>query len=161
MNYFELFEIPVTILVDKKLIGKKYFALQKKYHPDYFGAGTQQEKEEALETSSHINKAYKTFQSTEATIKYVLQQKGLLEEEEKFTLPPDFLAEVLELNEMKMDDASPAEIDQRAQQLQREIYAEVADLIEDYSDASITNDELLRLKTYYYKKKYIDRLLAE
>ncbi len=35
MNYFELFEIPVSFQVDKASLSKKYFELQKKYHPDF------------------------------------------------------------------------------------------------------------------------------
>jgi molecular chaperone HscB len=56
-----------------------------------------------LEITANLNKAFKTFQNSDDTIKYVLQLKGLLEEEEKYQLPPDFLMEVLEINEKLMD----------------------------------------------------------
>ena len=40
MNYFELFEIPVSLIVDQNKLSSQYLALQKKYHPDFFaGAG--------------------------------------------------------------------------------------------------------------------------
>jgi molecular chaperone HscB len=99
MTYFELFELPVRLKVDKAALTKKYFELQKKYHPDFFSNASEEEQAEVLEKSSLVNKAYKTFQNADETIKYVLMQKGLLEEEEKYQLPPDFLMEMLELNE--------------------------------------------------------------
>src|SRR6187401_1710229 len=96
MTYFELFELPVRLKVDKAALTKKYFELQKKYHPDFFSNASEEEQAEVLEKSSLVNKAYKTFQNADETIKYVLMQKGLLEEEEKYQLPPDFLMEMLE-----------------------------------------------------------------
>lgn len=159
MNYFELFEIPVSLKVNKKGLPARYFALQKKYHPDYFGNASDSEKDAALDISSQVNKAFKTFQSPDETIKYVLQLKGLLEEEEKYNLPPSFLMEVMELNEMKMDGASQEEIAAKTQALQDEIYSDVAPVIDNYNDASTTIADLQSVKEYYYKKKYLDRLL--
>ena len=159
MNYFELFDLPIALKVDNQGLSKKYFELQKKFHPDYYGNESDAEKDAALEMSSQINKAFKTFQSPDETIKYVLQLKGLLEEEEKYVLPPGFLMEVLELNEMKMDGATPEEINTRANALQEEIYAEAASIINNYREGITTNDELQSVKEYYYKKKYLDRLL--
>ena len=159
MNYFELFDIPESFKVDKRGLTKKYFELQKKFHPDYFGTASNDEQDVALDTSSEINKAYKTFQSPDETIRYVLQLKGLIEEEEKYTLPPSFLMEVLELNEMKMDGATQEKINTSANLLQNEIYNDVASIIDNYKDENTSNEELLQVKAYYYKKKYIDRLL--
>ena len=161
MNYFELFEIPVSLAVDTKALSKRFFELQKKYHPDFFGQASDAEKEEALELSSMVNKAWKTFQSQDETVKYVLTEKGLLEEEEKFQLPPDFLMEVMELNELKLDGVDDATLDARVKGLQNEITEEVADIFSHYSETSHGQAELLKVKEWYYKKKYLDRLLAD
>ena len=61
MNYFEMFEIPVSLIIDKAAITKKYVELQKKYHPDFFTQENEAAQEDALETSSAINKAMKVF----------------------------------------------------------------------------------------------------
>ena len=154
MNYFELFDIPISIKIDKTTLAKKYFELQKKYHPDFFAQGNEAEQADALEQSSAANKALKIFKNEDETIKYVLQLKGLLEEEEKYQLPPEFLMEMMELNE-ELSENSP----QQVAALETQLYGEVAPLIENYNDASITNAELLQLKEYYYKKKYLHRIL--
>jgi molecular chaperone HscB len=134
MNYFELFELPVAFKIDKSKLAQKYFELQKKYHPDFFTQGTEHEQEQALEISSQLNKALKIFKDEDQTIKYVLQLKELLEEEEKYQLPPAFLMEMMELSE-------------------------VQPIIENYNDATATTTDLLKLKEYYYKKKYLQRIL--
>jgi molecular chaperone HscB len=154
MNYFELFELPVTLQVDGSQLAKKYFELQKKYHPDYFTQSTDEEQDDALEKSSAVNKALKIFKDKDSTIKYVLQLKGLLEEEEKYQLPPDFLMEVMELNEELTNDSAAAVHD-----FEKEIYAGVQSIIEAYNDATVTTADLLKVKEYYFKKKYLQRIL--
>ena len=161
MNYFELFEIPVSLQVDKNFLKDKYFALQKKYHPDFFSNESEEEQADVLERSSMINKAYKAFQNSDETIRYVLQLKGLLEEEEKYQLPPDFLMQMMELNEMLMDvdDSSVEETETKISQLQKYLYDKVQNIIEYYNEERTTNEQLLQVKDYYYKKKYLRRIL--
>ena len=154
MNYFELFEIPVSFNVDKTLLAKKYFELQKKYHPDFFSQGSEAEQEEALERSSQVNRALKIFKHPDETIKYLLQLKGLLEEEEKYQLPPAFLMDMMELNE-ELNDGSKDQINT----LEKELYTQVAPVIENYDDGDVSVTDLLKVKEYYYKKKYLQRIL--
>jgi len=154
MNYFELYGLPVSLKVNKQQLAQSYIELQKKHHPDFFSQETEYEQAEALELSSEVNKAYNTFKNEDATIKYVLQLKGLLQEEEKYQLPPDFLMEVMELNETLSEGTSP-QIDQ----FSKEIFDEVKDIIENYNDSSITTAALLKVKEYYFKKKYLQRIL--
>lgn len=154
MNYFELFQLPVSIVIDPNKLSARYFDLQKKYHPDFFTRGTEQEQEDALEISSLLNKALKVFKNREETIKYVLQLKGLLEEEEKYQLPPGFLMEMMELNEELTEDS----VSQIAA-IEQDIYKPVHAIIENYNDSTISEADLLKLKEYYYKKKYLLRIL--
>ena len=154
MNYFELFELPVSLQIDKTKLAQKYFELQKKYHPDFFANGTEHEQEEALEISSQLNKALKIFKNPNQTIKYLLQLKELLEEEEKYQLPATFLMEMMELNEELSEDSA-----QQIQQLETGLYSEVQPIIENYNDLTVTTADLLKLKEYYFKQKYLQRIL--
>ena len=154
MNYFELFELPVSIRLDRQLLLQKYFELQKKFHPDFFTKETEFEQAEALELSSQVNKAYKVFKNEDETIRYLLQLKGMLEDEEKYQLPPDFLMEVMELNENLSDDSAAT-----IGAFGNSVYNEVKDIIENYNDATVTREQLLQLKEYYFKKKYLQRIL--
>jgi molecular chaperone HscB len=161
MNYFEFFEIPVQLKVDPASLSAKFFALSRKYHPDYFANEKEDAQAEALENSALLNKAFKTFQNPDATIKYVLLEKGLLQEEEKYELPPGFLMEVLEINEqlMEMDETTDRnKLLSIISQLSADIYEPVKNIVEDYQEGITTEKELLQVKEYYYKKKYIDRI---
>jgi molecular chaperone HscB len=157
MNYFELFDMPVTPVVDKRDLSKKYFELQKKNHPDYYSQSTEEEKIEMQELSALINKAYKTFSNDQLTISYFLKLKGLLEEEEKYKLPDAFLMEMMdwneELMEMSRDDA-----ERRVGEYESRLFAEIKPLLDQYSD-NTSMDDLLKIKMYYYKKKYLQRIL--
>jgi molecular chaperone HscB len=154
MNYFDLFELPVSMQIDKSKLAQKYFELQKKYHPDFFANATEHEQAEALEISSQLNKALKVLKNQDQTIKYVLQLKKLLEEEEKYQLPPAFLMEMMELNEELSEDSA-----KQIEQLESQLYSQVQPIIENYNDATTTTPDLLKLKEYYYKKKYLQRIL--
>src|SRR5690349_11649357 len=135
MNYFELFEIPIQLKVEKGALQGKYFELRKRYHPDYHANHTPDAQAEALERSAQLNKAFKTFQNPDETIKYVLQLKGLLEEEEKYELPADFLMQVLEINEqvMEMEDATDkSQLSSIISQLSADIYDPVKEIVEHY-----------------------------
>jgi len=164
MNYFELFEIPVQLKVDKTALAGKFFELSRKYHPDYFINKNEDAQADALERSALLNKAYKTFQNPDETIKYTLQLKSLLEEEEKYELPPAFLMEVLEINEQLMDaedNAAIGNLQSTIDNLQSEIYEPVKEIVENYQDGITSEKELLQVKEYYYKKKYLDRIRRE
>ncbi len=154
MNYFELFELPVAIKVDVSKLAKKYFELQKKYHPDFFVQGTEYEQAEALDLSSQLNKALKVLKDEDQVIKYVLQLKGLLEEEEKYQLPPAFLMEMMDLNE-ELGDGSANEVNN----LQAGLRSQISSIIEEFDDNATPVSDLLKLKEYYYKKKYLQRIL--
>jgi molecular chaperone HscB len=162
MNYFELFEIPVSLHVDPSSIQKKFYELSRRYHPDYYAQSGEEEQSEALENSSMVNKAYKTFQNQDATLRYVLELHNLIEEEEKYKLDPEFLMEVMEINEELMDVDEMAGLlrtREKANQLLERIYEEIKPLIENYNDSKASHEDLLKVKDYYFRKKYIYRIL--
>ena len=164
MNYFELFEIPTSFQPDQGLVKKKFYQLSRQYHPDFYGNGTVEEKEQALVMSALVNKAYQTLQNRDLIIKYLLQDQGLLVEDEKYQLSPDFLMEVMDLNEQLMDADDPeakTAIRYAIDQLNTQIYEPVQAIMEDPQGHLLTQEKLLQVKEFYFRKKYLDRILAE
>ncbi len=162
MNYFELFELPISLYVDPAGLQKKYYELSRKFHPDYHAQENESEQAAILENSSMVNKAYKIFLSPDETIRYVLLMKGLMEEEEKYQLDPAFLMEVMEINEELMEADEEAGLQKtrsKANELMQRITKEIEPLIHNYKEGKTSEAELLRVKDYYYKKKYIHRIL--
>jgi molecular chaperone HscB len=163
MNYFELYSLPISLTPDPSVVKEKFYELSRKYHPDFYSHASEEEQAEMLEKSSLVNMAYKVFQNPDETIKYVLMSKGLLEEEEKYKLSPDFLMEVLELNEQALDVSEQADADRLTSTIanfQKQIYVPVEAVIMGYKEGTTTEKELLQVKEYYYRKKYLDRILA-
>ncbi|GAA4328670.1 iron-sulfur cluster co-chaperone HscB C-terminal domain-containing protein [Flaviaesturariibacter amylovorans] len=165
MNYFELFGLPVQLRTDKVALRKRFFELSRAAHPDYFAQADAATQADALDRSAQLNKAYKTLGDDDALLGYVLQEKGLLTPDEKYALPPDFLMEMMELNESvpetQADDAARARLAEQLNQWQNEIYAPVANIVEGYQEGVTSEEELLQVKAYYYKKKYLQRLAAQ
>ncbi|MCU0323418.1 MAG: Fe-S protein assembly co-chaperone HscB [Chitinophagaceae bacterium] len=166
MTHFELYDLPVSLKIDATQLKQKFYALSRKYHPDFFTASSEAEQAEALQLSAQVNKAFKILSDADETIKYVLQLKNLLDEEEKYALAPDFLMEMMELSEQameaKMDDDTTtiSNIKLQISNLQLTIYEPVKHIVETYQEGSTTEKELLQVKEYYYQKKYLNRILA-
>ena len=166
MNYFELYNLPVSLQPNQQLVKQQFYALTRQYHPDFFTQSGDAEQADVLDKSSQVNKAFNVLRNPDETIKYVLQLKGLLEEEEKYQLPPSFLMEMLELNEQLADarlenDTSAIEnIQLEINDIQQKLYEPVQAIVEYYQEGVTTEKELLQVKAYYYQKKYLNRILA-
>jgi molecular chaperone HscB len=153
MYYFSLLNLPIQWQPKTQILNANFLALQKKYHPDFFVQATDDEQLEALEKSSEINKAYATLSNPNKTLAYILQEQQVITPDEKFTLPPTFLMAVMELNEDFDTDNTTA-----IQQLENEIYSTVEPIFKK-EISHVTTAEWQQLKTYYYQKKYLQRIL--
>jgi molecular chaperone HscB len=164
MDYFELYGLPVSLKPDMAIVKQRFYELSRQYHPDFYAQAGNDEQEAALEKSSMVNKAFKTFSNADATLQYVLMQKGLLQEEEKYTLPPAFLMEMMDLNESLADakaegnKAQLAHLCTAIHEIIQTIYAPVQETIEHYQEGVTTQEALLQVKDYYFKKKYLTRM---
>ncbi len=61
MNYFELYEMPVSMRPDVQQVKQKFYELSRRYHPDFYTNASDQEQAEVLEKSSQVNKAFKSI----------------------------------------------------------------------------------------------------
>ena len=161
MEYFDLFGISPALQVDRAKLSRRFFELSRQYHPDYHIKATAAEQQEVLEKSALLNKAWKTFGDPDALIRYVLMEKGLLAEEEKYELAPAFLAEVMDINEALMDADDPAAVaalQEQIDELETKIYTPVKALVENYRENDTPAEALLQVKEWYFRKKYLSRI---
>ena len=157
MNYFELFSLPERPIIDRSVLSKKFFELQRKFHPDYHTDDTENEQLDILELSSAVNKAYAIFKDDQKTIAYYLQTKGFLEEEEKYNLPADFLMEMMEVNEL-LDDGEIAKVKALITDTEAQMDLKFHQIVANLS-GKIAQAEVLKIKDYYFRKKYLRRIL--
>lgn len=164
MNYFELFGLPIGFQVDTQKLRAAFMEIQKASHPDKFTQGTSEEQEAALEQSSLANKGFTLLNQKEQILPYVLEIVGIMTPDEKYALEPDFLMEMMDLNEAWMeaeDETSKQAIIQQVEQLKNEIYTPIQSFMEVDQIDSISQEAMLQIKSYYYKKKYLDRILED
>ena len=96
-NYFELFNLPEKFQIDLEMLQENYRAIQKEIHPDRFATSSENEKVQSMIKSTQINDAYQTLKSPIKRAKYIL---SLHKSVEKITLPPDFLMQQMEWEEL-------------------------------------------------------------
>lgn len=159
-NYFDLFELPIQLQVDLAAIRPRFFALSRQFHPDFFVNRPESEQQDALEKTAGLNKAWKTFQQPDELLRYVLEIQGAWTTGEKYELRPDFLMEVMEINEAMMDaaDGHTEDLQKQVAALQEQMYQPVAAYFAERPFIP-TPEKLAGLKEYYYRKKYLDRIV--
>lgn len=165
VNYFELYGIPQSFNPDPAVVKAKYYELSRQYHPDRFTMAGAAEQAEALQQSSANNQAWKTLNNPDATMAYLLKLEGMLEDEEKYSLPPAFLLEMMDLNELlseyEMEGDNPemlANADKMLQGLLLDWENETRPLTRKYDDGDHSRLLLGQIKEQYFRKKYLLRI---
>jgi molecular chaperone HscB len=164
MNYFELFGLPIGFQVDTNKLRAAFMEIQRASHPDKFAQRNSYEQEEALERSALANKGFSLLNNKDLIMPYVLELKGIIDADEKYALSPDFLMEMMELNEAWIeadDETAQQSILSQIKAIQDEILEPIKGYLEMDQIDSISQEAMLQIKEYYYKKKYLDRILAE
>jgi molecular chaperone HscB len=166
MNYFEWFSLPISFSPDQAVVKSKFYELSKKYHPDFYINQPLEKQEEILEQATFTNKAYQTLSKPELCLPYVLSLKGLLQDGEQVQLPPDFLLEMMEINEALMElefeadvhklTALEVEIGQREAALAKEFEQYAQDF--DIESGMHQVEALEKIKDAYFRQKYVLRI---
>lgn len=165
MNYFEFYDLPISFLLDENVLKKKFYANSKRYHPDFFTLESEERQNEILELSTRNTQAYKTLSDFDSRMKYILDLKGVLEEEGKNTLPQDFLMDMMDINEAIMelefdfDETTYQKATKDTQIIENQIFDEVKPVIETYQDGVTTASDLKKVKIFFLKKRYLLRIL--
>jgi molecular chaperone HscB len=167
LDYFDLYGLPESFLPDEQLIKKKYYSLSRAFHPDFHATASPERQQEVLELSTRNTNAYRTLSDFDRRMQYILQRHGLLEEgQNKNEIPPDFLMEMMEINEQIMElefDPDPAVVERLRRQSEALLAGldhEVRPHLARYPEAPPAEQEQIRqqAKGYYLKKKYLLRI---
>ncbi len=157
MKYFELFGLTPSYVIDPKSLKKKYYALSRDMHPDKYATAESEVIAQAEQDYSEINKAYEILSDDTKRLQYLMESSGLITEDSNYQLPQDFLIEMLELNELKIEDheAAASQIKELSQNLDEQLLA----LLQEVDFSSLTEPQTEQLLEIYYKLKYVQRLL--
>jgi molecular chaperone HscB len=97
-NYFELFSLPVTFIIDKASLKKRFYQMSREFHPDYHTLASEDQQTVVTEKYAMINKAFNVLSDDFSRRQYILETTGLLTGSDD-KLPPSFLMEMMDLNE--------------------------------------------------------------
>ncbi len=164
MNFFELYELPVSFMLEEAAVKRKFLALSKKFHPDFFVNESEAEQQEALAMSTIITRAYQVLSDFDRRMQYILELKQVISAGERYELSPAFLMEMMEINEALMELEHDKDAD-KAAALRKQVATLSASLDEEVRPALISYREdapdenvLKKIKDYYYRRRYLLRI---
>lgn len=81
VDYFALFDLQPTFVVDSQALAAKYRELAKEVHPDRFSSAPAAEQRLAVERAAQLNDAFQTLKSATLRALYLLRQHADLPDE--------------------------------------------------------------------------------
>ncbi len=164
MNFFDLFDLTISFDIDQDELTARYYHLSKKYHPDLYTLKSVEEQSEALQKSSDINKGYKILKDDMSRLRHILELRDVTFEEGKEMVSQDFLMEMMDFNEALMEYKFDPQENIRTRLLkdlhsiEKKLKLNISPIISNFSCDKLTPQNLLELKSYYLKSKYLRRI---
>jgi molecular chaperone HscB len=165
MNHFEFYGLPIRLAVDEAAVRRIYLLNSKKYHPDFHTLSEEKAQATMLELSTQNNEAFLTLSDLDKRIHYVLELKGLLGTgNENPSLPQDFLMEMMDINEALMELEFDFEAEryqntlQGVQNMEKELLEQVQPILNNWTEETGTEAELLAVRDFFFKKRYLLRI---
>lgn len=101
-DYFQLLGCEKAFDLNQDLLYENYIKLQRLFHPDKLVNKSNAEKIQAIEYTTHLNKAYEVLKDEKTRAMYLLSLQGIKvnqEADNTFNLDPETLEYILELTE--------------------------------------------------------------
>lgn len=155
VNYFEVMGINKSFTVDTKSLTKTFRKLQTEFHPDKFSISLEIEQQYAVDHSSEINKAYRCLLHPVERALYLLDLAGQPLHEGQLDMDPEFLMEIMEVNEEleeATDKEAVANIGQKNQKILDGLLQE-ADAAFSANNIESARDIVAKIK--YYNNIYL------
>ena len=164
IDYFAFYGLPPSFRPDEVALKRLYYAKSRETHPDFHATSSPENQAEMLRQATLNTDAYRTLIHPDQRMAYLLRQHGLLEEGKQEQLPPDFLMDVMDLNEELMElETDPAGIAKGAAKvtaLVDTLDAGIEPVLAGYEQlpADHRPAALQQIRTYYLKKRYLLRI---
>lgn len=173
-NYFDFFDLPRKLSVDRNNLQKRFYELSRQWHPDRFGRKSPEEQERALQATAVLNDGYRVLGHPVKRAEYLLAEEGFpIGEQRSKDVPPELLEEVFELNmtleEVRSGDESARPELQTAEEnfvsMRAAIDEELETLFVKY-DASDAESEtakqaLHEIRGVLNRRRYIENLIRD
>ena len=165
-NYFAFYDLPESFLPNEPELKRRYYAKSRETHPDFHATSAPEHQAAMLRQATFNTDAYRTLADPDQRMAYLLRRHGLLAEGKQEALPPDFLMDMLDLNEQLMDlstapDATAeARVTAEVAALANTLDADIQPVLAGYEGlpADHRPAALEQIRTYYLKKRYLLRI---
>ena len=163
-DYFGFFGLPITLSLDQALLRQAFLENSRKFHPDFHTLATEEAQQHALEMSSLNNEAYKTLSDPDKRLQYVLKYYGFLQEGMETPLPPEFLMQMMDINEKVMElefEAAPGLYEEASQEIaafEQELEHKASAVLQTWTARDGHLDDLKIAQEYFLKKRYLLRV---
>ncbi|MET4073604.1 iron-sulfur cluster co-chaperone HscB C-terminal domain-containing protein [Hymenobacter sp. UYCo722] len=165
-DYFAFYGLPESFRPDEAALKRHYYAKSRETHPDFHATTSPENQAEMLRQATLNTDAYRTLAHPDQRMAYLLRQHGLLAEGKQEQLPPDFLMDVMDLNEQLMeleldaDSAGTAQVAAEVTDLADTLDAGIEPVLAGYEQlpADHRPAALQQILTYYLKKRYLLRI---
>lgn len=165
-NYFDFYGLPESFFLDEAALKRQYYAKSRETHPDFHATSAPENQAAMLQQATLNTDAYRTLADPDRRMAYILSQHGLLEEGKQEALPPDFLMDVMDLNEQLMeleaapDSAAEAAVAAEVTALADTLDAGIQPVLAGYQGLPTDHRAaaLQQIRTYYLKKRYLLRI---
>ncbi|XP_072520867.1 iron-sulfur cluster co-chaperone protein HscB isoform X2 [Salminus brasiliensis] len=153
-TYFEILNCDQTFALDVQQLQRRYLELQRSLHPDNFSLKSSTERGYSERQSALVNKAFRTLQKPLTRAVYMLQLRGVeLGEGTDATADPNFLLEVMEVNEKLAESRSREDVNAIGQAVRETL----KDLTEQMN-TSLNKGDLQSAKDLLARMKYFANL---
>jgi molecular chaperone HscB len=97
-DYFFCVGLERKLRSNPQKVENRFYAVSRKFHPDFYQSKSLKEQELSLENASTLNKAYRTLRDPISKIEYLIQLELGEGEGVRCQVPPNLLEEVLDLH---------------------------------------------------------------
>jgi molecular chaperone HscB len=156
-NPFEFFDLVPSLALDAKILRTKFLEIQRNSHPD-FG-------DENNNDSELANTYFEVLKSPEKRVQVLLEQYANTSLNNNL-LPPDFLMDMMELNDIiddskGGDEMAKQQADNQLNGIKSELENQMNEFIHLWENEKVsihTISDWIELTTWYQKMKYWSRL---
>ncbi len=160
-NYFELFDLETSFLVDDEALKKAYQAQVTRFHPDNFATKSQAEQLQALQSTSLLNSAYIALKTPLNRASYLLNLEDVNPFDEKDTnMDANFLISQIELRE-QLENIKEQQDNLALNNFTEQVQDFIKDNVASISEAFMQSKDLQEIKTLVRELKFYDQLNKE
>eukprot|EP00092_Neocalanus_flemingeri_P027390 GFUD01029706.1.p2 GENE.GFUD01029706.1~~GFUD01029706.1.p2 ORF type:complete len:210 (+),score=53.52 GFUD01029706.1:951-1580(+) len=149
LDYYSIFGLDKSFNVDTLDLAQTYKQLQRQLHPDKFVKADAEDMEVSEEWSALVNDGYKILKKPLPRALYLLDIVGFPLEEGSIDIDPEFLGEVMELNE-EVAEAGSSEIKLLADTVKSKLeeYIEIVDVLFANGEFEGAREQVAHMKYY-------------